>query len=83
MEKKMENEMEIVVIKGLYRDPSIQRKPTLSSKVCKKFYLRWANWIPRVYSLRHFSLAASRRFCLSLLLYARKSIFQIPRRRGI
>ena len=37
MENKMENEMEVVVIKGLYRDPSIQRQPTLSSKVCNNF----------------------------------------------
>ena len=45
MEKKMENDMEIAVIKGLYRDPIIQI-PTLGSKVCK-YYLHWAIWIPR------------------------------------
>ena len=47
MEKKMENEMETGVIKGLYRDPSIQIMPTLGPKVCK-YYLHWAIWIPRV-----------------------------------
>ena len=47
MEKKMENEMEAGVIKELYRDPSIQIIPTLGPKVCK-YYLHWANWIPRV-----------------------------------
>ena len=45
MEKKKQ-EMEIVVIKGLYRDPSIQTIPTLGPKVCK-YYLHWAIWIPR------------------------------------
>ena len=56
MEKKMENEMESWVIKGLFRDPSIQIVPTLGPEVCK-FYLHWAIslnpkplnpiWIPR------------------------------------
>ena len=50
MEKKMENEMETGVIKGLYRDPSIQIIPTLGPKVCK-YYLHWAIWIPREISL--------------------------------
>ena len=43
MEKKMENEMETGVIKGLYRDPSIEIIPTLGPKVCK-YYLHWAVW---------------------------------------
>ena len=34
MEKNMENEMETGVIKGLYRDPSIQIIPALGPKVC-------------------------------------------------
>ena len=32
------------------RDPSIQIIPTLGPKVCK-YYLHWAIWIPRVFSL--------------------------------
>ena len=48
MEKKMENEMETGVIKGLDRDPSIQIIPTLGPKVCK-YYLHWPIWIPRVW----------------------------------
>ena len=45
MEKKMENEMETVVIKGLYKDQSIQIIPTLGPKVCKS-YPHWAIGIP-------------------------------------
>ena len=41
MEKKMENDMESEVIKGLSRDPSIQKIPTLGPKVCK-YDLHWA-----------------------------------------
>ena len=33
MENKMENQMETAVIKGLYRDPSMQVIPTLGFKV--------------------------------------------------
>ena len=46
MEKNMENEMESGVIRGLYRDPSIQIIPILGPKVCRS-YLHWAIWIPR------------------------------------
>ena len=52
MEKKMENEMETGVIKGLYRDPSIQIIFTLGPEVCK-YRLYWAIWIPRSCSRNH------------------------------
>ena len=45
MEKKMDNEMESGVIKGLFRDPSIQIIPTLGPKVCI-YCLHWAIWTP-------------------------------------
>ena len=35
MEKKMENEMESGVIRGLFRDPSVEIIQTLGPKVCK------------------------------------------------
>ena len=47
MDKNMENEMETVVTKGLYRDPRIQIMPTLDPKVYKD-YLHWAIWFVRV-----------------------------------
>ena len=43
MEKKMENEMETGVIKGLYGEVLL----TLGRKVLK-YYLHWTIWIPRV-----------------------------------
>ena len=46
MEKEIEHEIETVIMKGLYRDPSIQIVPTSGPKVCK-CYLRWAIWISR------------------------------------
>ena len=57
MEKKMENEMESGVLKGLFRDPSIQIVPTLGPKVCR-YYLHWAIWIPRE-TLKPLTLNAS------------------------
>ena len=48
MEKKMENDMEPVVIKVLYGDQSIQIIPTLGPNVCKS-YLHWAIGIPRAH----------------------------------
>ena len=39
MEKKMDNEMEIGVIKMLYRDPSIEIIPPLGPKVCNSTYI--------------------------------------------
>ena len=47
MDKKMENEMDAGVMKGLYRDPSTHIVPTLGPKVCI-YHLHWAIWIPRV-----------------------------------
>ena len=46
MEKNMENEMETGVLWGLYREPSMQRMPTLAPEVCK-YDQHWAIWIPR------------------------------------
>ena len=42
----MDNEMESGVIKGLFRDPSIQIIPTLGPKGCT-IYLHWTIWILR------------------------------------
>ena len=36
MEKKMENDMDIGIIKGLYRDPSIQNIPIMENQMEKK-----------------------------------------------
>ena len=46
MEKDIENEIETGVIKGIYRDPSIQTVPASGPKVCN-YFLRWAIWISR------------------------------------
>ena len=40
MEKEMENEVETVVLWGLYKDPCIQIIHTLGPKV-RTFYLHW------------------------------------------
>ena len=57
MDKKMENEMETGVIKGLYRDLRIQIIPTLGQKNCK-CDLHWAIWSLGV-GLRTRALGAS------------------------
>ena len=65
MEKKMENEMETGVIKGLYRDPSIQIIPTLGAKVYK-YYLHWAIWIPR--GIQHLRKCHDQRLCATMIV---------------
>ena len=55
MEEKMENQMESGVIKGVYRDPSIQMIPTLGPKVCTH-YQNWAIWIPRETFMKNLQL---------------------------
>ena len=53
MEKKIDDSMEAGVIRGLFRDPSIQIVPTLVRKE-RKCYLHWAIWIPRVLHTRQY-----------------------------
>ena len=44
MRKKMDNEMETGVFKGLYRHPSLPKRPTMVPRVCK-YDLHGAIWI--------------------------------------
>ena len=48
MDNNMENEMNTVVIRALYRGPSIQMIPTLGPEVCKFVLHQWAICMPLV-----------------------------------